>query len=151
MIARLLGLRAKREQYLRGATFCREVICRAGVPTLNQAFTAPEALPSLTELHDPGNGFGGSAAGRLMARRVLGAAGLAVLQAVEAAHGGEPVLVACSGGADSLALALAVAGLVRRTGGTARAVVIITVCSPDRRRTACGSVTSSPRSACPPR
>jgi len=59
-----------------------------------------------------------------MARRVLGAAGLAVLQAVEAAHGGEPVLVACSGGADSLALALAVAGLVRRTGGTARAVVI---------------------------
>ncbi len=54
VIARLLGLRAKREQYLRGATFCREVIARAGVPTLNQAFTAPEALPSLTELHDPG-------------------------------------------------------------------------------------------------
>jgi len=54
VIARLLGLRAKREQYLRGATFCREVISRAGVPTLNQTFTAPEALPSLTELHDPG-------------------------------------------------------------------------------------------------
>jgi len=59
-----------------------------------------------------------------MARRALGPAGLAVLQAVESAHAGEPLLVACSGGADSLALALAVARLAVRTGSPARAVVI---------------------------
>ena len=59
-----------------------------------------------------------------MARRALGPATLAVVQAVEAAHEGEPVLVACSGGADSLALAVAVTVLASRTGCAARAVVV---------------------------
>ena len=59
-----------------------------------------------------------------MARRALGPAGLAVRQAVQVAHDGEPVLVACSGGADSLALALAVVQLAARTGCPARAVVV---------------------------
>lgn len=59
-----------------------------------------------------------------MARRALGPAALAVLRAVEAAHAGEPLLVACSGGADSLALALAATTLADRTGAPARAVVI---------------------------
>lgn len=59
-----------------------------------------------------------------MARRALGPAALAVRQAVEAAHQGEPVLVACSGGADSLALTLAVVQLAARTGCPARAVVV---------------------------
>ena len=59
-----------------------------------------------------------------MARRALGPATLAVVQAVEAAHKGEPVLVACSGGADSLALAVAVTVLASRTGCAARAVVV---------------------------
>ncbi len=54
VISRLLGLRAKREQYLHGATFCRRVIAQAGVATLNRAFASPELLPTLTELHDPG-------------------------------------------------------------------------------------------------
>jgi tRNA(Ile)-lysidine synthase len=59
-----------------------------------------------------------------MARRALGPATLAVVQAVEAAHQGESVLVACSGGADSLALAAAVGVLSSRTGCPARAMVV---------------------------
>lgn len=53
LVSRLLGLRAKREQYLHGAEFCRAVIDRAGIATLNLAFTGPDALPTLTELHQP--------------------------------------------------------------------------------------------------
>ncbi|MBK8448122.1 MAG: zinc-dependent metalloprotease [Micropruina sp.] len=53
VISRLLGLRAKREQYLHGASFCRAVLDEAGIATLNQAFTAPASLPTLSELHDP--------------------------------------------------------------------------------------------------
>lgn len=52
-LSRVLGLRAKREQYLHGATFCRAVIDAAGVDALNTAFAEPEALPTPAELHDP--------------------------------------------------------------------------------------------------
>ena len=53
LLYRLLGLRAKREQYLHGASFCRAVIDRAGVATLNLCFTGPGLLPDLNELHQP--------------------------------------------------------------------------------------------------
>lgn len=53
VISRLLGLRAKREQYLHGASFCRAVVAHAGIATLNHAFAAPASLPTLSELHDP--------------------------------------------------------------------------------------------------
>jgi coenzyme F420 biosynthesis associated uncharacterized protein len=53
VVARLLGLSLKREQYRQGAAFCRAVIAAAGVPALNRAFSAPEALPTLPELCDP--------------------------------------------------------------------------------------------------
>ncbi|MBK8448123.1 MAG: tRNA lysidine(34) synthetase TilS [Micropruina sp.] len=59
-----------------------------------------------------------------MARRALGAAGLAVLQAVQAAHDRDDLMVACSGGADSLALALAARVLAERAGCRVRAVVV---------------------------
>ncbi|MFT3860395.1 tRNA lysidine(34) synthetase TilS [Micropruina sp.] len=59
-----------------------------------------------------------------MARRTLGPASLSVTRAVIAAHQGENVLVACSGGADSLALATAAVVLARRTGCTVRAAVV---------------------------
>ena len=52
-LSKVLGLRAKREQYLHGATFCRAVIAAAGVDALNTAFTEPATLPTLEELHDP--------------------------------------------------------------------------------------------------
>ena len=59
-----------------------------------------------------------------MARRALGPATLAVVAAIERAHDGEDVLVACSGGADSLALAHGVALVAARRGYAARALVV---------------------------
>lgn len=58
-----------------------------------------------------------------MARRALGPACLAVVQALEALPPG-PWLVACSGGADSLALAWASGFVARRRGTPCRAVVV---------------------------
>jgi tRNA(Ile)-lysidine synthase len=58
-----------------------------------------------------------------MARRALGEAGLAVVQAVAAVLDG-PALVACSGGADSLALAAGAAIAAGRAGTPLRAVVV---------------------------
>ncbi len=62
-----------------------------------------------------------------MARRELSPACLVVVQAAAAAPAGGGVLVACSGGADSLALTAAVAHLNRRAGrfdGTPQVVVV---------------------------
>lgn len=60
-----------------------------------------------------------------MARKALGAATLRVRQAVEAGWpDGEPALVACSGGPDSLALAI-VAGLVAHRRGAGLAAVVV--------------------------
>jgi len=58
-----------------------------------------------------------------VSRKVLGPATLATVQAVEALPPG-PWIVACSGGADSLALAWAAAFVGRRRGTTVRAIVI---------------------------
>ena len=58
-----------------------------------------------------------------MAHRALGPATLEVVQAVEAVARG-PMLVACSGGADSLALAAAAAIVATRTGLGVRAAVV---------------------------
>ena len=58
-----------------------------------------------------------------MAKRALGAATLAVVQAVEAVADG-PLLVACSGGPDSLALALAAQLVGLRRGLDVRAVIV---------------------------
>ncbi len=58
-----------------------------------------------------------------MARRALGPATLEVVQAVTAVAGG-PLLVACSGGPDSLALAAAAAIVGTRSGFAVRAAVV---------------------------
>jgi len=58
-----------------------------------------------------------------MAKRALGPATLAVVQAVEAVADG-PLLVACSGGPDSLALALAAHLVGLRRGLDVRAIVV---------------------------
>lgn len=58
-----------------------------------------------------------------MAKRALGPATLQVVAAVERAAQG-PILVACSGGADSLALAAGAAVHARRSGVGIRAVVV---------------------------
>lgn len=58
-----------------------------------------------------------------MARKALGPATLQVVQAIAAATAG-PMLVACSGGPDSLALAAGAAVVARRRGDGVRAVVV---------------------------
>jgi coenzyme F420 biosynthesis associated uncharacterized protein len=52
-VQKLFGLDLKHAQYREGAAFCSAVIEAADVATLNQAFSAPGLLPSLTELRDP--------------------------------------------------------------------------------------------------
>ena len=59
-----------------------------------------------------------------MARRALGPATLAVTRAVERSHGGDDLLVACSGGPDSLALAHAAGLVAARAGVAARALIV---------------------------
>lgn len=53
LLSRLLGLSAKQRQYRDGAVFCRRVIARLGVAGLNEAFSGPDALPTMTDIHDP--------------------------------------------------------------------------------------------------
>ena len=59
-----------------------------------------------------------------MARQELGPAALRVAQAVAGAWPGGDVVVGCSGGADSLALALAATWAARRTGEGVQVVVV---------------------------
>jgi coenzyme F420 biosynthesis associated uncharacterized protein len=53
-LERLLGLELKLRQYEQGRAFCDGVIERSDVATLHQAFAAPELLPTLAEIEDPG-------------------------------------------------------------------------------------------------
>ena len=54
VIARLLGLELKLRQYTVGKAFCDAVAADAGIKRLNEAWRAPEALPTLAELDRPG-------------------------------------------------------------------------------------------------
>ena len=60
MIARLLGLELKLRQYRLGKAFCDAVVAEAGIEGLNRVWRAPEALPTLAELEQPGAGCAGS-------------------------------------------------------------------------------------------
>lgn len=53
VMTRVFGLRAKREQYLRGAGFCRAVLAEGGFSALNHAFDGPASLPTAGELAEP--------------------------------------------------------------------------------------------------
>ncbi|HAM44906.1 MAG TPA: hypothetical protein DCM67_07815 [Propionibacteriaceae bacterium] len=52
-VQKLLGLDIKYAQYREGGKFCHDVIDATDVATLNRAFSAPEMLPSLSELREP--------------------------------------------------------------------------------------------------
>jgi coenzyme F420 biosynthesis associated uncharacterized protein len=54
LIGKLLGNDLKLAQYRDGAAFCREVIEKVSVSGLNAAFSAPGLLPSMREIHHPG-------------------------------------------------------------------------------------------------
>lgn len=75
-----------------------------------------------------------------MARRALGPAGLHTVQAIERLKPG-PMLIACSGGPDSLALAAASAVVATRRGDDVRAVVIDHGLQPGSADVAAGVVT----------
>ena len=120
---RLLGLDAKMRQYRDGAAFCRPSSPRSGWTGSTGSGPRPRRCRPrprspirrlwLARVH-PEPAAAEPSARRLepaMARRALGPATLALVQAVEAAL--DPtdrlLLVACSGGPDSLALAAAAA------------------------------------------
>jgi coenzyme F420 biosynthesis associated uncharacterized protein len=54
IVARLLGLELKLRQYERGKVFCDAVVRDGGREALSFVFSAPDALPSLEEIEDPG-------------------------------------------------------------------------------------------------
>ena len=54
LLERLLGLDLKLRQYEDGKRFCDEVVRRGGIEALNRAWSAPERLPTLADLDDPG-------------------------------------------------------------------------------------------------
>jgi coenzyme F420 biosynthesis associated uncharacterized protein len=54
LVERLLGLDLKLRQYEVGKRFCDAVVARGGIDALNRAWSAPERLPTLEELEDPG-------------------------------------------------------------------------------------------------
>jgi len=51
LLSWLLGFELKLRQYRDGKRFADDVVDRAGIAGLNRAWTAPDALPSLPELH----------------------------------------------------------------------------------------------------
>ncbi|HEX7300412.1 MAG TPA: zinc-dependent metalloprotease [Solirubrobacteraceae bacterium] len=53
LLERLLGLDLKLRQYLIGKRFCDDVVRDWGIEGLNRAWSAPELIPTLAELHDP--------------------------------------------------------------------------------------------------
>jgi putative hydrolase len=54
MLQRVLGLEAKMNQYEQGERFIAAVESVGGPALLNRAFEAPEQLPSLAEIREPG-------------------------------------------------------------------------------------------------
>jgi coenzyme F420 biosynthesis associated uncharacterized protein len=54
LVARLIGLEMKMQQYRLGKSFCDGVVEREGIEGLNLVWRDPESLPTLAELEDPG-------------------------------------------------------------------------------------------------
>ena len=111
LLRSLLGMDMKLAQYVNGAAFVGAVVDQIGMARFNAVWTSPETLPTRMEIADPSAWVAPGA--RLTTVRRTGprvprpvrrpAVGLAGRH-----HGaGAPVIVACSGGADSLALAVA--------------------------------------------
>jgi coenzyme F420 biosynthesis associated uncharacterized protein len=53
LLQQLIGLEAKMNQYAQGEAFIREVEAAGGPALLNQAWEAPERLPTLEEIREP--------------------------------------------------------------------------------------------------
>src|ERR1035437_8204170 len=51
---KITGLDLQMQQYVQGERFCNEVIAAGGMSRLSHVWTAPDALPTLEEIRDPG-------------------------------------------------------------------------------------------------
>ncbi len=67
LVGRLLGLELKLRQYERGKAFCDRIVDDGGREALVWLWSAPEALPTLAELEDPGAWLARTAAARARA------------------------------------------------------------------------------------
>ena len=115
LLRRLLGLDQKMAQYRDGAVFVRAAVDKVGMEGFNAVWAEPANLPTKAEIHDP-DAWVTRVHGSMALDPALAAVRLAVRRGLALrpdGHGGvrRPtcrdggcVLVACSGGADSLAL-----------------------------------------------
>lgn len=53
LVGQVFGLATKVNQYVEGKAFCQAVCNQVGLDGLNQAFSSPQALPTVGELRDP--------------------------------------------------------------------------------------------------
>ena len=121
---RMLGMETKMRQYTSGADFVRGVIGAAGDDGFAQVWAAPANLPSARRDRGPG-GVGPSRAGLMGAERPPRAAVRAALRdALADLEPGDRVVVALSGGADSLALTAGAAAVSAELGLLCEAVVV---------------------------
>src|SRR5262249_39997098 len=134
-IRRILGIDLKMKQYAQGSRFVQTVVREGGMEVFNRVWTSPETLPTAAELADPhlwlervGGEGTALAAGRGWGPMGPAPAVAEVRSAVRQCLGefaaGDLVLAACSGGADSLALAAALAHEGPRCGLRAGGVTV---------------------------
>ena len=125
LLRRLLGLEDKMRQYQDGARSCAAWSSRVGMDGFNAVWTSPETLPIAAEIADPAAWVAASGPDLRRRRRPYAEAvtgpdravadvRVAVRRALADLDDGDLVLVAVSGGADSLALAAATAFVAPR-------------------------------------
>ena len=101
ILRRLLGLDAKMAQYRDGAAFVNHVVDKVGMEQFNAVWAGPENLPSKSEIGDPDAWITRVA---VTLHPSLAAVRRGVRAVLDPLDPGAAVVVACSGGADSLAL-----------------------------------------------
>ncbi|WP_278257507.1 tRNA lysidine(34) synthetase TilS [Nocardioides convexus] len=115
VLRRLLGLEAKMAQYRDGAKFVRAVVDKVGMEDFNAVWAAPENLPGKAEPGRP-RGLGPPRPGLMGLHPAVAATRHGVRRTLAPLDPGTAVLVACSGGADSLALLSATVFEARKAG-----------------------------------
>src|SRR6202034_857832 len=124
-LRRILGIDLKMKQYAQGSRFVKAVVEEAGMATFNKVWTSPQTLPTKDEFVHPelwldrvGRGGALAAGGRpaMGPHPAVAEARACVRRCLGDLEPGDLILAACSGGADSLALAAALAHEAPRLG-----------------------------------
>ncbi len=134
-IRRILGIDLKMKQYEQGSHFVKTVVEEAGMETFNKVWTSPDTVPTRRmSCRARVPGWSVSAAARQRAPRTEPTVGgphpavaeirHAVRQALASLEPGDLVLAGCSGGADSLALAAALAFEAPKAGLRGGAITV---------------------------